>query len=230
MANYYETLINALKIGDVTRITSLDKKEECLLQNNKVIYGESIDKNGDFIVETIKPEVHLVLFGAGHIAKAIHDIASILKMNITVLDEREEILNEERFPNANRILMPYDEIFKTDFSYAGLLCIVCRCFYCRNLDDCSAVTTETACDIYARSIAECKACLVELFEWYGWLRACPHLYSHCLHCRVNAVMNVLATDTVACVVVPHCERATFNLRVFLLELLVSYLCRCPAVV
>ena len=117
MANYYAALKKALKIGDVTRITSLEKKKECLIQNNEVIYGEALEDDGSLIVETIKPEVHLVLFGAGHIAKAIHDIATILKMKITVLDEREETLNEERFPYANRILMPYEKIFKTEFSF-----------------------------------------------------------------------------------------------------------------
>ena len=117
MANYYEALAKALRVGDVTRITSLDKKKECLIQNNEVIYGETLKDDGSLIVETIKPEVHLVLFGAGHIAKAIHDIATILKMKITVLDEREETLNEERFPYANRILMPYENIFKTEFSF-----------------------------------------------------------------------------------------------------------------
>ena len=52
MANYYKALAKALRVGDVTRITSLDKKKECLIQNNEVIYGETLKDDGSLIVES----------------------------------------------------------------------------------------------------------------------------------------------------------------------------------
>ncbi|MBO5770685.1 MAG: XdhC family protein [Spirochaetales bacterium] len=116
MTDYYMTLRELLKNGDVERYTDLENRKEGLYQDGKLIYGDDIASESA-IKEVIKPEVHLVLFGAGHIAKAIYDLSVLLGMKITVFDERPEILNEERFPNAERILMPYEDIFKSDFSF-----------------------------------------------------------------------------------------------------------------
>lgn len=114
MADYYKVLSEYLKNGDVIRRTSLQSGRDALYQDGKLIYGE----DGDYdIEEIIKPEVHLVLFGAGHIAKALYDISRIAGMRITVIDEREEILNEERFPDAERIVMPFKEVFSSEFSF-----------------------------------------------------------------------------------------------------------------
>lgn len=46
---------------------------------------------------------NLFICGAGHVSKALYDIAIILDMNVTVIDPREEWANEERFKNAEII-------------------------------------------------------------------------------------------------------------------------------
>lgn len=46
----------------------------------------------------------VVIIGAGHVSKALYDIFSFLEWNITIIDEREELLTSSRFLNANRIL------------------------------------------------------------------------------------------------------------------------------
>ena len=53
------------------------------------------------------PEI--VLIGSGNVAKPVYDIANTLDYNVTVVDDNEETLTEERFPDAKRILDEYDQ-------------------------------------------------------------------------------------------------------------------------
>lgn len=75
--------------------------------------------------ELIKPEPHLFVFGAGHVSKALYDLAVLQGMKITVADERCNVCTQERFPLASRITMPYEEILKTNYDiYAPYYVIV----------------------------------------------------------------------------------------------------------
>ncbi len=53
------------------------------------------------------PEI--VLIGSGNVAKPVYDIANTLDYNVTVVDDNDETLTEERFPDAKRILDEYDQ-------------------------------------------------------------------------------------------------------------------------
>ncbi|HEX5634722.1 MAG TPA: XdhC/CoxI family protein [Gemmatimonadales bacterium] len=46
----------------------------------------------------------LVLFGAGHVAKDLCEMAARAGFRVTVVDDREEFANAERFPAARRVL------------------------------------------------------------------------------------------------------------------------------
>lgn len=47
---------------------------------------------------------HLIVCGSGHIAHALAPLARALDFELTVLDDREQFLNEERFPGARLLL------------------------------------------------------------------------------------------------------------------------------
>lgn len=51
-------------------------------------------------VEPLETQDHLVIYGGGHVGKATADVARDLGFSLTVLDERDEWANEERFPGA----------------------------------------------------------------------------------------------------------------------------------
>ena len=52
----------------------------------------------------------LIICGGGHVSLALAHIASILEFDITVIDDREEFANPERFPMAGQTLcMPFSE-------------------------------------------------------------------------------------------------------------------------
>ena len=63
-------------------------------------------------VEPVIPHPQAILFGAGHISKAISRIASIAGFGTIIVDDREQFANRERFPEAEAIhAAPYEEVF-----------------------------------------------------------------------------------------------------------------------
>ncbi|CAN5810212.1 XdhC/CoxI family protein [soil metagenome] len=51
-----------------------------------------------------RPEASLVILGAGHIARPLCRIGSLLGYRVTVLDDRPEFATDERFPEAERVI------------------------------------------------------------------------------------------------------------------------------
>ena len=116
MNNFYKAFLTALGAGELERRTVFETGEQALYQNGIFIAGSQgkTVETAD-LVEHIKPEPHLFIFGAGHVSKALYDLAVLQGMKVTVADERLEVCNELRFPKANRILMPYPEILSSEF-------------------------------------------------------------------------------------------------------------------
>ncbi|MSQ41713.1 MAG: hypothetical protein EXR65_01555 [Dehalococcoidia bacterium] len=56
------------------------------------------------MVELFESPARLVIVGGGHIGLALARIGELLGFEITVLDDREEFANRERFPMAERVL------------------------------------------------------------------------------------------------------------------------------
>lgn len=70
------------------------------------------DNKLEFFLEPIVDQPHLTVFGAGHIAEPLVKICSLLDFTITVVDDRKEFLNYDKFPTADQLLViPYSEYF-----------------------------------------------------------------------------------------------------------------------
>jgi xanthine dehydrogenase accessory factor len=52
----------------------------------------------------VLPPALLYIFGAGHVARSLCEIASHAGFDVTVVDDRESYANRERFPNAREII------------------------------------------------------------------------------------------------------------------------------
>jgi len=90
---------------------------ECLksLKNKKpvtVIYnyfgrqGESVcGGQMKVFIEPFTPKDHLIICGAGHIALPLSAVAKILGFLVTVIDDRKEFANKNRFPHVDRIIV-----------------------------------------------------------------------------------------------------------------------------
>jgi xanthine dehydrogenase accessory factor len=58
----------------------------------------------EIFVEPILPPADLYIFGAGHIAASLYQVAHIAGFDVTVIDDRETYANRERFPEAHQVI------------------------------------------------------------------------------------------------------------------------------
>ena len=52
-------------------------------------------------VEPIFPDPTLFIFGAGHVSKAVAEVASFIGFKVAIIDDRPKYANPERFPHAD---------------------------------------------------------------------------------------------------------------------------------
>lgn len=96
-------------IGDIEKI-----KDFCLAffeQNDsaKTFEFESEKGRFEFFFENVNPPLNLMIFGAGYDAIPLADFAKSLGWHVSVIDHRGAFATEERFPNANEILVSHPE-------------------------------------------------------------------------------------------------------------------------
>lgn len=64
-------------------------------------------------VEAIRPAPQLILFGGGHVSKAIAQIAKSVGFRIVIIDDRPAFANQDRFPEADECIVDeFDGIVK----------------------------------------------------------------------------------------------------------------------
>ncbi|MDD7219537.1 MAG: XdhC family protein [Clostridia bacterium] len=69
------------------------------------------EKDADIFVEIFEKNPHLVILGGGHVSVPVCKIGKMLGFHVTVMDDREEFLTEERFPDADSLVKgTFDEI------------------------------------------------------------------------------------------------------------------------
>jgi xanthine dehydrogenase accessory factor len=65
--------------------------------------------------EPFFPQKKLIVFGAGHVALPLVEMASILGYETVVVDDRQELVSRERFPQAKQMICsPFEDVFKND--------------------------------------------------------------------------------------------------------------------
>ncbi|MCX8033338.1 MAG: XdhC/CoxI family protein [Thermoleophilia bacterium] len=71
------------------------------------VHGPLILERGDqqVFVLPMAPKEQLYVFGAGHCAQPLATIASMVGFSVTVIDDRPEFANPERFPSADRVIV-----------------------------------------------------------------------------------------------------------------------------
>jgi xanthine dehydrogenase accessory factor len=65
-----------------------------------------------FIIEPVISSSSLYLFGAGHVSQFVSKVAAMAEFDVTVIDDREEFANREKFPEAREVIV---EDFHTVF-------------------------------------------------------------------------------------------------------------------
>ena len=65
----------------------------------------------DFFVEIYVKNPQLIILGGGHVSQPVAKIGKMLGFHVTVMDDREEFVTKERFPDADRLIQgTYEEI------------------------------------------------------------------------------------------------------------------------
>jgi xanthine dehydrogenase accessory factor len=75
-----------------------------LNQNPKYDTGLVCGGTLDIFVEPILPPALLYIFGAGHVAYSLYQVAQIAGFETTVIDDRDTYANRERFPEAKEVI------------------------------------------------------------------------------------------------------------------------------
>jgi len=66
-------------------------------EENALVCGGSME----VYVEPILPDPTLFIFGAGHVSKAVAEVANLIGFKVAVIDDRPKYANPERFPHAD---------------------------------------------------------------------------------------------------------------------------------
>lgn len=62
----------------------------------------------EFFIEVFKSRPHVIIAGGGHVGKALADMAVMTGCKVTVIDDRPEWANRQRFPEVDGILAEED--------------------------------------------------------------------------------------------------------------------------
>jgi xanthine dehydrogenase accessory factor len=85
-------------------------------------------EEGELILEPLSSMPHLVIFGGGHVSKYISRTASMAGFRVTIVDDRPEYANAQRFPEAARTLaVEFEEALRhVDIKPSTYIVIVTR--------------------------------------------------------------------------------------------------------
>jgi xanthine dehydrogenase accessory factor len=70
----------------------------------------AIVDNRRFYIDTMRPNEHLIICGAGHDAVPVAELAAKCGFRVTVLDPRKEFNGAKRFPMANHLVAEPDQV------------------------------------------------------------------------------------------------------------------------
>jgi xanthine dehydrogenase accessory factor len=95
----------------------VDKAKECIKSGKCLIDSHNLndplnkdtgmicDGMMEFFIEPLSTQNHLFIFGAGHVGLALARLACQVGFEYTVIDDREEFANRDRFPDAGEIVV-----------------------------------------------------------------------------------------------------------------------------
>lgn len=127
MNNYFKIILDNLN-DTIERRTRLDENNlgnEAIYNNNKqLIFSTTNDviNEGEYLSEVLGGKLEVVMCGGGHIGSAVYQLAQLLDWKITIIEDRIEFCNTDKYPNANLILGDYSkEILNLDLSNAAVI-------------------------------------------------------------------------------------------------------------
>lgn len=84
-----------------------------------VLTGQICGGRLSIFIDVIEPKPRLIVMGAGHIAKPLVEIASIVGFETVVVDDKRDFANRDSFPNASEIHVKSADEFFDEFKFRG---------------------------------------------------------------------------------------------------------------
>jgi len=107
-----EEALQTLKTGK-TRIVKHDLDDKQGADTGMVCGG-----NMEFFMEPLMANSRLYIFGGGHIALHLSQMADMLDWSYAVIEDREEYCNAQRFPNADELILKNPPEFAEAHSFS----------------------------------------------------------------------------------------------------------------
>jgi len=90
----------ALKEGKGKILTYHLTKEEAALDEGAICGGDM-----KVFIDILQPKEEVLIFGAGHISVFVSKLAKMVGFRAVIIDDRKEFANQERFPEADKIII-----------------------------------------------------------------------------------------------------------------------------
>ncbi|GAB4112074.1 MAG: XdhC/CoxI family protein [Candidatus Caldatribacteriota bacterium] len=110
-------LINGTIGGGITEARVIEEAKKSLQEGKGKILSYSLTREAaaleegaicggemKLFIDILTPKEEVIIFGAGHISVYVSELAKMLGFKVTIIDERKEFANQERFPETDRIL------------------------------------------------------------------------------------------------------------------------------
>ena len=98
-ARVIEEAKQALREGKGKLLTYRLTKEQAALDEGAICGGEM-----KVFIDVLQPKEKVLIFGAGHIAVCVSKLAKTVGFKVTIIDDRKEFANQDRFPEADEII------------------------------------------------------------------------------------------------------------------------------
>jgi xanthine dehydrogenase accessory factor len=128
VTNVSETRFEKTVLAEGRKIAGDAADDEISERFSEYLNRKQPSFRGEKIIEPILFSPTVYIFGAGHISLFLSKIAAMVDFSVTVVDDRPEFANVERFPEADRVVVePFNEVFdRLDFQGKDYVVIVTR--------------------------------------------------------------------------------------------------------
>jgi len=116
--HYYRRLAELIRTGDVERrtvVTGAHIGGEALFQDGELVASLADASctwdDPALLREQLSASLEVVIFGGGHVGLELSHLATRLGLRHTIVDDRAEFCNRERFGQATLLCLPFAEVF-----------------------------------------------------------------------------------------------------------------------
>lgn len=96
--------------GGRLEFKAIEYAKECIAKNESKSFHFDLKKDlgmecggaVDLFIRVYSPSIQLVLVGGGHVNHALYKMADVIGYEVTVVDDRADIVSAQRYPNAKR--------------------------------------------------------------------------------------------------------------------------------